>query len=102
MHCCCCEHRHKFKCRTGCCEDHTHKIKGYTCCSDNVCNHRHILEGCCSSKDDHSHRYCIETSPAILLPCGGHYHYVDSETNCYYGHVHDVCFEIEDKKTDLC
>ena len=101
MHCCCCEHRHKFKCKTGCCEDHTHKIKGYTCCADNICNHIHILECCSTSKDGHRHSYCIVTSPAMPLPCGGHCHYVDSAVDCNCGHIHHICFEIEDSKTDV-
>lgn len=97
-----CEHRHKIKCKTFHCEDHAHTVKGETSYADNVCNHTHTLCGCSTTKDGHEHKFTIQLGPAVPMECGGHCHFVDDETDHCYGHYHDVCFELTDKKVDIC
>ena len=93
-------HNHEFTLSTDYEEDdecrvHNHRFSGVTGpgirCGK---SHIHKVETFVDTFDDHFHKICDETGPAMYLPSGKHFHIVKGDTskNDDNNHDHDYYF----------
>jgi hypothetical protein len=80
-------HKHEFNDRTSVNDRHRHNYRGITSVSPDYPRHTHYMSGETSFEDGHTHKYYIETGPAIKRR-GGHIHYYYGYTTRDDGHVH--------------
>lgn len=69
---------------------HVHHYAGATSIVRDTPGHTHHIEGETTFDQHHNHHYNVETSPAIYLPYGGHYHYYKARVAYKNGHRHTI------------
>ena len=72
---------------------HNHRIAGVTG-PPIICgrSHVHKVEEFTDTFNDHFHKVCVITGPALALPGGKHIHLIKGETTNNDGHDHDYYF----------
>lgn len=82
------QHSHSYSGATTYNQGHIHHYGGITSKAPTGVPHDHGMRGVTTFNNGHEHNYVTETSPAINLPDGRHYHYFRTRVELADGHIH--------------
>lgn len=84
------QHSHSYSGTSTYNQGHIHHYGGVTNKAVSGVPHDHHMEGITTFNKNHEHNYATKTGPAIILPCGCHYHYFETKVKLANGHIHYI------------